>query len=107
MTGITDLSAVFGSPAQVSNADGDAVSVESKVAGSNQNAAFDGADSSLLSLDQTAVSSTGDAVLQAMGTSDVRTDKVASLQAAIADGSYSVSSSDVADKLINSMMGKG
>jgi negative regulator of flagellin synthesis FlgM len=46
-------------------------------------------------------------MLQAMGTSDVRLNKVASLQAAITAGSYSVSSEDVAGKLIDSMLGKG
>jgi len=107
MTGITDLSAIFGSSTRVSEADGDAVNVAPTVEGVGQDPGGDAGESSLLSLDQTAVSSTGDAVRQAMGTSDVRTDKVASLQSAIADGSYHVSSSDVADKLIGSMLDKG
>jgi flagellar biosynthesis anti-sigma factor FlgM len=107
MTGITDLSAVFGSSTRVSDADGDAVNVGSRVEGIGHDAGADAGDPSLFNLDQTAVSSAGDALHQAMGTSDVRADKVASLQAAIADGSYSVSSSDVADKLIGSMLNKG
>jgi negative regulator of flagellin synthesis FlgM len=37
--------------------------------------------------------------------SDVRLDKVASLQAAIANGTYSVSSGQVADKIITSLLG--
>jgi flagellar biosynthesis anti-sigma factor FlgM len=36
---------------------------------------------------------------------DIRSEKVASLQQAIAAGNYSVSSSDVADKIIESLLG--
>ena len=55
--------------------------------------------------DQASLSSTGGLVSQALGGSDVRMDKVAALQQAIASGSYSVSSSDVADKMISSLLG--
>ncbi len=55
--------------------------------------------------DLTDLSSTGELVAQALGGSDVRTDKVATLQQAIANGSYNVSSADVADKLIQSLLG--
>jgi negative regulator of flagellin synthesis FlgM len=54
--------------------------------------------------DQTNLSSTGGLVAQAMEGSDTRSAKVASLQQAIAAGSYSVSSSDVADKIIQSLL---
>ena len=54
--------------------------------------------------DQANVSSTGGLVSQALNTSDVRTDKVAALQAAIANGSYNVSSSDVANKIVDSLL---
>jgi negative regulator of flagellin synthesis FlgM len=54
--------------------------------------------------DQASLSSSGGLVAQAMEGSDVRTDKVASLQQAIAAGTYSVSSSDVADKIIQSLL---
>jgi negative regulator of flagellin synthesis FlgM len=37
--------------------------------------------------------------------SDVRSEKVASLQQAIASGTYNVSSGDVADKIITSLLG--
>jgi negative regulator of flagellin synthesis FlgM len=55
--------------------------------------------------DLTDLSSTGGLVAQALSGSDVRGDKVAALQQSIADGSYSVSSSDVADKIIQSLLG--
>lgn len=55
--------------------------------------------------DLTELSSTGGLVAQALGGSDVRTDKVAALQQSIATGSYSVPSSDVADKIIQSLLG--
>jgi negative regulator of flagellin synthesis FlgM len=56
-------------------------------------------------VDQTNLSSTGGLVAQALETSDTRSAKVASLQQAISAGSYSVSSSDVADKIIQSLLG--
>jgi flagellar biosynthesis anti-sigma factor FlgM len=56
-------------------------------------------------LDQTRLSSTSGLVAQAMEGPDIRSAKVASLQQAIAAGNYSVSSSDVADKIIESLLG--
>jgi negative regulator of flagellin synthesis FlgM len=52
--------------------------------------------------DQTTFSAAGSWIAQpvAGGDSDVRTEKVAALQQAIAAGTYNVSASDVADKLI-------
>ena len=54
--------------------------------------------------DQTNLSSTGGLVAQALEVSDTRSGKVSSLQQAIAAGTYSVSSSDVADKIIQSLL---
>jgi negative regulator of flagellin synthesis FlgM len=54
--------------------------------------------------DQANLSSTGGLVAQALEGSDTRSAKVASLQQAIASGTYSVSSSDVADKIIRSLL---
>ena len=56
-------------------------------------------------VDQTNLSSTGGIVAQALTGSDIRSAKVASLQQAIAAGNYKVSSSDVADKIIQSLLG--
>lgn len=54
--------------------------------------------------DQTNLSSTGGLVAQALESSDIRSAKVVSLQQAIAAGTYSVSSSNVADKIIQSLL---
>jgi negative regulator of flagellin synthesis FlgM len=54
--------------------------------------------------DATTLSSTGELVSRALSTPDVRTAKVEALQKAIADGSYNVSSSDVAGKMIDSLL---
>jgi negative regulator of flagellin synthesis FlgM len=54
--------------------------------------------------DETALSSTGGLVLQSLGDSDTRTAKVSSLQEAIAAGRYTVSSSDVAGKIMQSLL---
>ena len=55
--------------------------------------------------DQANVSSVGGLVAQVSATSDVRTEKVAQLQAAIASGSYHVSSEDVANKIVDHLLG--
>ena len=54
--------------------------------------------------DRTNLSSTSGMIAHALEGSDVRMEKVASLQQAIASGSYSVSSSDVAGKMIDSLL---
>jgi len=60
-------------------------------------------NSNVQHVDQTTLSATAGLVAQALGGSDTRFEKVASLQQAIAAGSYSVSSSDVADKIVQSL----
>lgn len=55
-------------------------------------------------VDEAKVSTAAEMMARAMSGSDVRTDKVASLQQAIAAGTYSVPSSDVADKVISSLL---
>jgi negative regulator of flagellin synthesis FlgM len=54
--------------------------------------------------DEANLSSAGGIVAQALEGSDVRTTKVAALQQAIADGSYNVASSDVAEKMIETLL---
>jgi len=54
--------------------------------------------------DQASLSSIGGLISQALGGPDVRLEKVSALQQSLADGSYNVSSSDVAAKLIESLL---
>ena len=58
-----------------------------------------------LRVDKAAISNHSLLVAKAVSVSDVRTDKVASLRQAITDGTYNVSSSDVAGSVINSLLG--
>jgi negative regulator of flagellin synthesis FlgM len=55
--------------------------------------------------DQANLSTASGLMAQALGSSDTRSAKVVALQQAIASGSYNVSSSDVADKMIQSLLG--
>ncbi|MBN9617898.1 MAG: flagellar biosynthesis anti-sigma factor FlgM [Acidobacteriales bacterium 59-55] len=55
-------------------------------------------------VDQTSLSSASGLIAHALEGSDVRTEKVTALQQAIASGSYRVSSADVADKMIPSLL---
>ena len=54
-------------------------------------------------VDQAVISSASGLLTQALNASDVRLEKVLPLQGAIASGSYSVASSDVADRIITSL----
>jgi len=54
--------------------------------------------------DQTNLSSAGGLIAHALEGSDTRAEKVAALQQAIASGNYSVSSADVAGKMIQSLL---
>jgi negative regulator of flagellin synthesis FlgM len=58
-------------------------------------------------VDQAHLSAAANIVSQSAGQSDVRMDKVTSVQAALAGGSYQVSSVQVAGKLIDQMLGEG
>lgn len=60
---------------------------------------------SSIQTDKTQLSSTSELLVNGLEGSDVRTSKVEALQKAIADGSYKVSSGDVADKLIQTLLG--
>lgn len=74
-----------------------------------------GAEKSLSGSKPSMVSSAGDdaqlsraasLASEAASLPDVRTEKVDAVKAAIADGSYNVSSADVAQSLVNHMLGK-
>jgi negative regulator of flagellin synthesis FlgM len=60
-----------------------------------------------LGSDQATFSSAGSEVSQTGSEAGVRTDKVASIQAALAAGTYDVSASAVASKVVDSMLGGG
>lgn len=55
--------------------------------------------------DSATLSSAGSEVAQTASDESVRTDKVAGIQAALAAGTYSVSPSAVASKLVDAMLG--
>ena len=56
--------------------------------------------------DEATLSSAASAAAQSAPDSDVRMDKVAAVQKALAEGSYNVASSDVANRMIDAMLGK-
>jgi flagellar biosynthesis anti-sigma factor FlgM len=62
------------------------------------------AATSALGSDQATLSSVGSEVSQTAGDSDVRLDKVVTVQASLAAGTYDVPSSSVASKVVDSML---
>ena len=60
--------------------------------------------SSTSAFDRASLSANAVLMAQALSGSDVRTDRVAALQQSIAAGTYNVSSSDVADKVISALL---
>jgi negative regulator of flagellin synthesis FlgM len=69
-------------------------------------AASPAVSSAIPAVDQAHLSSASALVSHAASLPDVRTEKVQSVQAAIANGTYQVSATDVAQSLISSMLGK-
>ena len=67
---------------------------------------FQGSQPAAIKSDQANLSVASGLVTKAIAGPDVRADKVASLQKAIAAGTYNVSSSDVAGKLLQSLLGE-
>ncbi len=81
------------------------VSETSSVSGIQQKrAAISGSANSIQ--DRTEVSTAASLAHQAMSMPDVRMDKVAAIQQAIASGTYQVSPADVADKIVRQMLGE-
>ncbi|MFZ0632948.1 MAG: flagellar biosynthesis anti-sigma factor FlgM [Acidobacteriaceae bacterium] len=76
-----------------------------EVAG-NSSGKTPGATTSGSGVDEATLSSAASAAAQAAPDSDVRMDKVAQVQQALAAGTYNVSSSDVANRMIDTMLGK-
>jgi negative regulator of flagellin synthesis FlgM len=60
---------------------------------------------SALSSDSATVSNAGSEVALTAADSDVRLDKVANVQAALASGTYNVPTSEVASKMVDAMLG--
>jgi negative regulator of flagellin synthesis FlgM len=60
---------------------------------------------SALGADRATLSSAASGMAQSAGDDGVRMDKVAAVQAALANGSYNVPASAVASKLVDSMLG--
>lgn len=60
---------------------------------------------SALPSDSATLSSAGNQVAQTASDSDVRADKVAGIQAALASGNYNIPPSLVASKMVDSMLG--
>jgi len=63
-------------------------------------------DYSLGRADETTLSPAASLAAQTASDSDVRMDKVSQIRKALAEGSYQVPSSEVADKIIDQMLGK-
>jgi flagellar biosynthesis anti-sigma factor FlgM len=99
MTGINNTQSLFGGEIQPTGTP--SVSSAGGRAGTSSLAKTD--TDSANAAGQVRVSSAAGALLNAG--SDVRMDKVTQLQAAIAGGTYNVSSADVTNKLIDSMLG--
>jgi flagellar biosynthesis anti-sigma factor FlgM len=60
---------------------------------------------SALPSDSATLSNAGNAVASTAADSDVRLDKVASIQSALASGAYNVPASQVASKMVDAMLG--
>jgi negative regulator of flagellin synthesis FlgM len=72
----------------------------------NQSKPASVATPSALSSDSATLSSAGSQVALTASDSDVRMDKVANIQAALASGTYNVPASAVASKMVDSMLGE-
>lgn len=82
------------------------IASEAQVSGAEKS--LSGSKPSLVStaIDEDQLSRAASLVSEAASLPDVRSEKVEAVKAAIADGSYDVSSADVAQSLVNHMLGK-
>jgi flagellar biosynthesis anti-sigma factor FlgM len=103
LDGISTLTQVLGSLSPNGSVSGVASVAESSASSSVKTGTSTSFEA-VVSTDSTSVSSTGGLVAAALTTPDVRLDKVAELQTSIANGSYSVSSADVASKIVDSLL---
>jgi negative regulator of flagellin synthesis FlgM len=94
----------IGSPQQVFDATEAAVLAKTVKSLAPESAAAQDILSSASAGDQASLSTSALLMAQALSGSDVRTDRVAALQQSIAAGTYNVSSSDVADKVISALL---
>jgi len=81
------------------------VSQSSSTAATQSSGAAATTSSSAWSMDEASLSNVGSAFSTASSSDGVRMDKVAAIQQALSSGSYSVSASAVASKLVDSMLG--
>ncbi len=102
LDGISTLSQVLGSLSPNGSVNGAASVAETSVSSSVKTS--DSSSEKVTTMDTTSVSSTGGLVAAALTTPDVRLDKVAALQTAISNGSYSVPSSSVASSIVESLL---
>jgi flagellar biosynthesis anti-sigma factor FlgM len=95
----------IGSPQQFPGAADVAATSSANRTAKTEPAAVSGQDEfSGAPVDEARLSGAASAVAQALSGGDVRTDKVAALQSSIAAGTYSVSASDVAVKVLSAML---
>jgi negative regulator of flagellin synthesis FlgM len=97
----------IGSLPQVSGATTPAAAKSAQqVPASTNHEAQQAAAPAMVQTDQAVLSTAAGLLATSLAGSDVRTSKVEALQRAIASGNYNVSSSDVADKMIQSLLEK-
>ena len=101
--GIGNSQNPFAAETSASNATSGPAQTERTASVSLSNPAASGAPVSN-AVDQAKLSGFGAALAQALTQSDVRMDKVTALQQSIANGTYNVSASGVADKIISSLL---
>lgn len=81
------------------------ISGDAQISAAEKTPGSSSASSSAVGNDQTHLSFAASLISHAASLSDVRAEKVQSVQAAVAGGSYSVSATDVARSLMNHMLG--